>query len=482
VGFRFRKSVSILPGLRVNFSTGGTSLSLGRRGFHYTLGPKGTRVTVGIPGTGLSWTQYTPHGSSSPGHAQRKEHREARVEPQRLATDPPLVPIESASAEKVSALSTSELALLLKSAHSRIRLSPLVLFLCCVLLIISFRSNYGIIIQLSIIYSAIAIPFSIFLDRYRRSVKIEYELDKVSSVIASALAESFADLKACRSIWSIRAEAYTSDWKRHAGATRLNKRQRIYLQSKKPACIRGRVAFPAINLGADELYFLPDAALLVTKHSVAALHYHDFSISASPTRFIEEETVPDDARVVGETWRFVNKSGGPDRRFNFNKRLPICLYGEMDFQSPGGLNARIQFSNYSAGDRFFKVFETLNRSEPYTESKSITHFKEPSRWPTTVLCSLFLSLGTILASLAISDKLSNLQSLAQTEDRIESARLYQAEVTTAKSGQQSFEQLPPKTASALPRMTSVSDSTSAARPVTSLTRTTIPLPRPRPRR
>ncbi|MEI8298929.1 MAG: DUF4236 domain-containing protein [Pseudomonadota bacterium] len=56
MGFRFRRSIRLLPGIRVNLGKRGASLSLGRRGAHVTIGPTGTRTTVGLPGTGLSYT------------------------------------------------------------------------------------------------------------------------------------------------------------------------------------------------------------------------------------------------------------------------------------------------------------------------------------------------------------------------------------------------------------------------------------------
>ena len=63
MGFRFRRSIRLLPGIRVNLGKRGASLSLGRRGAHVTIGPTGTRTTVGLPGTGLSYTHLQrPHG------------------------------------------------------------------------------------------------------------------------------------------------------------------------------------------------------------------------------------------------------------------------------------------------------------------------------------------------------------------------------------------------------------------------------------
>lgn len=56
MGFRFRRSVKLLPGVRLNFSTRGVSTSIGRRGATLNIGRHGTRATIGLPGTGLSYT------------------------------------------------------------------------------------------------------------------------------------------------------------------------------------------------------------------------------------------------------------------------------------------------------------------------------------------------------------------------------------------------------------------------------------------
>lgn len=65
MGFRFQRRVKILPGVRLNFSKGGVSTSLGTRGAHITLGRGKRRTTVGIPGSGLSHTSVESGGSGS---------------------------------------------------------------------------------------------------------------------------------------------------------------------------------------------------------------------------------------------------------------------------------------------------------------------------------------------------------------------------------------------------------------------------------
>ena len=59
MGFRFYRGVTLLPGLRLNFSKRGPSLSVGRRGLSLNLSPSGVRTTVGIPGSGISYRSPT---------------------------------------------------------------------------------------------------------------------------------------------------------------------------------------------------------------------------------------------------------------------------------------------------------------------------------------------------------------------------------------------------------------------------------------
>jgi hypothetical protein len=55
MGFRFRRSIRVLPGVRLNLNKRSTSVSIGGRGAHVTVRPgHKARATVGIPGTGLS--------------------------------------------------------------------------------------------------------------------------------------------------------------------------------------------------------------------------------------------------------------------------------------------------------------------------------------------------------------------------------------------------------------------------------------------
>src|SRR6188474_458154 len=55
---RFRRSFKIFPGVKVNVSKGGISVSIGKRGATLNFSKHGVRQTIGLPGSGLSESSY----------------------------------------------------------------------------------------------------------------------------------------------------------------------------------------------------------------------------------------------------------------------------------------------------------------------------------------------------------------------------------------------------------------------------------------
>lgn len=98
MGFRFRRSIGIAPGLRINVGKRGVSLSAGVRGASITVGSRGTYTNVGIPGTGLSYREKIGGGS--------EERRTVRVK-QRLEREYERLEKERARQEALSKIKLS---------------------------------------------------------------------------------------------------------------------------------------------------------------------------------------------------------------------------------------------------------------------------------------------------------------------------------------------------------------------------------------
>lgn len=71
MGLRFRRSIKIAPGVRVNLNKKSASVTFGPKGFKHTVSTTGkSHTTVGVPGTGLSYTTSGDRPASVPA-AQR---------------------------------------------------------------------------------------------------------------------------------------------------------------------------------------------------------------------------------------------------------------------------------------------------------------------------------------------------------------------------------------------------------------------------
>ncbi len=66
MGLRFRKSIKILPGVKLNLGKKSAGVSAGTTGARYSVNSSGRKTsTVGIPGTGLSYSKSSGGGKKS---------------------------------------------------------------------------------------------------------------------------------------------------------------------------------------------------------------------------------------------------------------------------------------------------------------------------------------------------------------------------------------------------------------------------------
>ncbi len=71
---RIRKSFNLFPGVKVNVSKGGTSITVGKKGFHLNFSKRGVRQTVGLPGSGISETEYLYKNKEEEKDTEKEEH------------------------------------------------------------------------------------------------------------------------------------------------------------------------------------------------------------------------------------------------------------------------------------------------------------------------------------------------------------------------------------------------------------------------
>lgn len=79
MAFRFFRRKTLFPGVTLNMSKSGPSISFGPRGLRHTIGPRGRRSTVGLPGTGLHYS--VQHGKRNNRRAGAEQASEAGPPP-----------------------------------------------------------------------------------------------------------------------------------------------------------------------------------------------------------------------------------------------------------------------------------------------------------------------------------------------------------------------------------------------------------------
>jgi hypothetical protein len=198
-----------------------------------------------------------------------------------------------------------------------------------------------------------------YWDLLKKSVVIMYDLDDDARTAFSELNDAVDALGRAAGLWHINARGDVHDPKYHAGAGHLVRRKGIAIREREPPFVRTNIAIHHVPTATGSLYFTPDTILYYTRDGVGAVSYENLRLAVGATRFIEEGSVPRDARIVDQTWRYVNKKGGPDRRFKDNRELPVCEYEEVHLGSSSGLNELFQVSRTGLGEGVRRAVERM---------------------------------------------------------------------------------------------------------------------------
>lgn len=334
MGWSARKSLTFGP-LRVNLSRSGIGLSAGVRGARVSVGPRGTYVSFGAGGF-----RYQ-HKLGDSRHQQATAHTTVGA-----PAPSAMGQIATASAATLAQIAPDAA---LEEVRKRITRTNLfkVYAWSAVIFLLWLVSSPFLLFWLAVV--ALAGIFVYRWDKDRRTARIFYDVDNDEIVGRLALCNAVGEsLASARSLWRIHSSNRTNQSKYHAGANTLIERHPTRCA---PGSIKGldlNIEPWAISVGSQEFLFLPDRLLVREGKQLAAVPYEWLSAAHRSTSFVEDGPVPPDAKNIGTTWRFVNKSGGPDLRFNNNRQLPVLEYGELALQSGSGMNTLLQASTPAA--------------------------------------------------------------------------------------------------------------------------------------
>lgn len=340
MGWYLRKSFRLGPLLRLNLSKSGLGYSFGIKGARIGSGPRGNYVHVGR--YGLYYRQYLSNSPSavpgSPKLAEEKQH-------------------EIPTAEASALVDRSDKGVLseIQEKQQIKRLAPAasaafgVLF---VILVLEGATGW-LLALIFLIGVGVGIIASRY-DRERKTVVLHFHLDDTAKTRYEALLEAVKTLSSCSRVWRVSNESETTRPKYNAGARLIISRKQATITASAPPFFQTDLPVWCLALRSQDLYFFPDRLLVYQGRSVGAVSYADLQVQVSPTRFFEDDLLPSDTVVLGHTWQYANRDGGPDRRFSNNRQIPIVQYAETEISSSTGMHILLQASNVQKATIFAK--------------------------------------------------------------------------------------------------------------------------------
>ncbi len=375
MAFYIRKSLKFGP-LRFNLSKSGVGVSAGIKGFRLGSGPRGNYVHMGRGGLYYRTSLSSPSRSNTPANAPGPRRVETPVLPP--TDDFVMRDIDSGAATQIVDSSSHALVQELRGKHKKFRLARVGLVVGCLFTVFGLaapRDGFGL--PMFILSVGLYVVLRVY-DARRKTTVIFYDLADESVDLFRGLHEAFTYLANAKKLWHIPSEGKVRDSKYHAGANTLVTRNPISVNFGNPPFVKTNIPTPSFSVGTQTLYFFPDRVLIFDTKDIGGLGYDSLCIDISTTRFIERQGVPRDARTVDQTWSYVNKKGGPDRRFSNNPTIPIAEYEEVRLTSRSGLNEALQVSRVGS---FAKIVEAVRRIDNYLRAESVDTTASPASPP-----------------------------------------------------------------------------------------------------
>ena len=170
--------------------------------------------------------------------------------------------------------------------------------------------------------------------------------------------------------------------KYNAGASTTFTTEWVKFLSGNPIGITSNISIPLIDTRLKkQINFFPDKIVFFYESYGDAFDYDQVTFEIGSTRTVEKGEIPDDAKIVDHNWRHENKSGGPDKRFKDNPKIPVVSYESLTIVTPKDHKFLIYFSKKGNSKKFVNTIRTMasaNKNIKQSEQKNISSEKEQS--------------------------------------------------------------------------------------------------------
>ena len=343
MGFRFRKSIQIIPGIKLNIGKNGVSTTIGTRGMSITSGKKGQYINLGIPGTGISYREKI---GSSP---TRQSNSEKNIDYFNANSNNE---ISSKNGGNLTSLSMEAIKILLmniyekdykifeensKLEHSLRRLKTKNLFKNLFSLGFSINKSKS---EEQLISSEITSNLELMK---KNAMNIDSKFTNNHLKYFEELKRAFEKLKNNSKIWDV-TNLETKNELCYLNEVMQIKSIKFSMENIDK--IRSKVeALYLENSNGGEIYIYPTFLVYIeAKNKLHIIDFKDIKVDI----FVEEFKINSQENVFNisnYTWEKVNKDGSPDKRYKNNCQVPIIEAIFIRLTSITGLNELYLFNS-----------------------------------------------------------------------------------------------------------------------------------------
>jgi hypothetical protein len=380
MGLRFRKSIKLLPGLRINFGLQGISATVGVRGASVNFGPRGTHLNLGLPGTGIGYrTRLDVPGSEAPRYAVPSNPQWQNVpdihnqEPTNDTID--VIHFKSVDAASLGSGSLERVSSLLEKLQrqrttvaSEIKKIEREIYKAKLTDKLLGWIRRWIAPEVAAEQQQYVEQCSEYLDALKEIntslvLNVEFAISDEAKNAFTELTNAFNRVSGCTRIWDITFAQAVDRYRTRSAASQTLDMRLVSFDRSEDSLMATEFKPPYFrNANGADLLLYPAFVAARAEGRFALLDIRKIDITSETTQFIvHDRNVPSDAEVVGNTWQYVNKDGNPDRRFSNNPGIPVAQYCQVFFKGEG-LNEAWMVSNAQAGVAFGEAFRKYQNS------------------------------------------------------------------------------------------------------------------------
>ena len=369
MAWRFRKSFSPIPGVRLTLSPSGITTSVGVGPIRLTSGTSGTNLTARIPGTGLSFQNAL--GTGTPG--ARPSHLTGGVPsvPDCHPQPMPARAMQQIRSAESSALTSQGLAAFkhaLEDAERQFNQTSLALDGAkraeseAVGLHQRWKTGWVMKHLRKARFAQIALAAEesqALCEELQQQLELsrlptQFDMSDETARAYSELRDAFTRLTRSQRIWDNVAHRASDRVAERTTASRIVDLKPVRFELDKCGVIAAPMTAPRMtNANGGDIYFYPGFLIYhASATNYALVEFSELDLTVRRSRFHEEATPPTDAEQVGTTWAKANKDGSPDLRFKDNYAIPVMQYATITLKTPAGLNEEYMVSNVEAAELF----------------------------------------------------------------------------------------------------------------------------------